>query len=435
MEKSKLLKLIKEELKKKIEEKKETSKVISSITNDKFEKGGKFLEKAKELLVNKYNVDPSQIKFDENTKTILVYDKPSTKKVVKISKEDGESIEDYEKRVAKIKDSFNDGLEKYKNEEWREVTNNRNRYTRVNDDVEGYLEVSDKGHVKVLDLNDGTKSRFVEPKFSQTRNAVQVHIGQITCPTLKGMIVDAFPDKVEWEKGTKDVEPQKTQIVHKNGDLTDCSADNLKVVLRGKNKIEEIVSKTIKKVLSEGGGAGYDLIIDGMNVDRINVLHNNKRDTVGFIATLKSGEVEWSAEGYYDGVSSEGIYYDGVLVMDYESSQKRINGGNIKGYVYIDDVKDYVRKEEIDDEDVIKYVKEYLTDFKIKKMIGAGWIHVNLDNPIAIEDVEVEDSYNVIMVYIEKMMIEAPEMVEAINWYFENVGDFDEIFGNNKDED
>lgn len=43
------------------------------------------------------------------------------------------------------------------------------------------------------------------------------------------MVVDAFPELVEWEDGAEYLKPNQTVIVHKDGDPTNCAASNLLV--------------------------------------------------------------------------------------------------------------------------------------------------------------------------------------------------------------
>ena len=52
------------------------------------------------------------------------------------------------------------------------------------------------------------------------------------------------------------------------------------------------------------------------------------------------------------------------------------------------------------------------------------------------EDIKIIDKYDVQTVFINKLIIEAPEITNVINWYFENVINFDEIYGlNDEDEE
>ena len=120
--------------------------------------------------------------------------------------------------------------------------------------------------------------------------------------------------------------------------------------------------------------------------------------------------------------------------MDYDNSQKRINGGKIKGYFYIDEFEDDIRQDEYDENDMIRFLKDVLTDFKITNTIGGGYSHTNLEKDIVFHNTEVKQDWSYTTIHVDEMLINAPEISEAINWFFENCYKFDEIFGYNEDE-
>lgn len=204
--------------------------------------------------------------------------------------------------------------------------------------------------------------------------------------------------------------------------------------------IMESVSKSLGKTLNEGAGAGYDVTFEGLNVNTIKVGNYDLKDNdriVRFTATLGKSIVEWKAIGYYDGVTSDGVYYDDHLVEEFDDLQKTVEGGQLSGYVYLDDVengKPSWDSSEVDKDDVYNFIKEWLTDFSFTTMYGAGWSHVNLQNPMVFEDIEIEDNYSSIYVFIDTIEIDAPEIAETINWYFANYLDFDQIYGDDLDE-
>ena len=204
--------------------------------------------------------------------------------------------------------------------------------------------------------------------------------------------------------------------------------------------IMESVSKSLGKTLNEGAGAGYDVTFEGLNVNTIKVgnyeLKGNDR-IVRFTATLGKSIVEWKAIGYYDGVTSDGVYYDDHLVEEFDDLQKTVEGGQLSGYVYLDDVengKPSWDSSEVDKDDVYNFIKEWLTDFSFTTMYGGGWVHANLQNPMVFEDIEIEDNYSSTYVFIDTIEIDAPEITETINWYFANYPDFDQIYGDDLDE-
>ena len=204
--------------------------------------------------------------------------------------------------------------------------------------------------------------------------------------------------------------------------------------------IMESVSKSLGKTLNEGAGAGYDVTFEGLNVNTIKVgnyeLKGDDR-IVRFTAILGKSIVEWKAIGYYDGITSDGVYYDDHLVEEFDDLQKTVEGGQLSGYVYLDDVengKPSWDSSEVDKDDVYNFIKEWLTDFSFTTMYGGGWVHANLQNPMVFEDIEIEDNYSSTYVFIDTIEIDAPEIAETINWYFANYLDFDQIYGDDLDE-
>ena len=204
--------------------------------------------------------------------------------------------------------------------------------------------------------------------------------------------------------------------------------------------IMESVSKVLGKTLNEGAGAGYDVTFDGLNVNTVEVkkyeLKGNDR-IVRFTATLSKSIVEWKAIGYYEGVTSDGVYYNDYLAEEFDDLQKTVKGGKLSGYVYFDDVEN--RKptwdsSKVNKNDVYNFIKDWLTDFSFTTMYGAGWSHKNLQNPMIFENIEIEDNYSSTYVFIDTIEINAPEIAETINWYFDNYLDFDKIYGDELDE-
>ena len=202
----------------------------------------------------------------------------------------------------------------------------------------------------------------------------------------------------------------------------------------------ESISKSLGKTLNEGAGAGYDVTFEGLNVNTIKVGKYDLKDNdriVRFTATLGKSIVEWKAIGYYDGITSDGVYYDDHLVEEFDDLQKTVEGGQLSGYVYLDDVengKPSWDSGEVDKDDVYNFIKEWLTDFSFTTMYGAGWVHANLQNPMVFEDIEIVDNYSSIYVFIDTIEIDAPEIAEIINWFFANYLDFDQIYGDDLDE-
>lgn len=204
--------------------------------------------------------------------------------------------------------------------------------------------------------------------------------------------------------------------------------------------IMESLSKTLGKTLNEGAGAGYDVTIKGLTATNIEVLGKEtkgKDEIVKFHAELVPGQVEWEAQDYYDGFDSTGIFYDGMQVDEIDDEQRHIDGGEIYGYVYLQDVGDYDNGYgDSEEEEVTNYIEEHLNDFEFKTMYGSGWSHIDLDDPMEFEDIEVSyQNRGYECVFIDKIIINAPEITAVINWFFENKDNFEEIYGLTDDED
>lgn len=186
------------------------------------------------------------------------------------------------------------------------------------------------------------------------------------------------------------------------------------------------VAKQVKKAINEGAGAGYTVSFEGLALDEIDEKSiRRSKDSNGepifrFKATLSDSLVTWQAEDYYDGVSSEGIYYNGDIIEEFDDSQRTINGGTIEGHVYMSDVKDYLGENIVNVDDIIDYIQRHLEEFSIETMFGRGWIHIDLDDPIKFHNIEITDYYGSSNVFIDTIIINAPEITKTINWFFKN---------------
>ena len=188
--------------------------------------------------------------------------------------------------------------------------------------------------------------------------------------------------------------------------------------------------------VNEGAGAGYtveisDLKLGNFKVHGTKFVDNGHEEKVAkFTADILPGVVEWSAEGYYDGVDHTGVYYDGELMMEYSDEDNSVEGGTVMGYVYLSDVGDGKVKKS----DVLDYLNDYASVINISTMYGGGWSHVNLGSPVfTFNDIDIDGNYADI--HIEQINIQAPNIADNVNWYFANAYKFDEIFGREDDED
>ena len=198
--------------------------------------------------------------------------------------------------------------------------------------------------------------------------------------------------------------------------------------------IMESLSKTLGKTLNEGAGAGYDVTIKGLTATNIEVLGKETKgndEIVKFHAELVPGQVEWKAQDYYDGLDSTGIFYDGTQVEEFDDEQRHVDGGEIYGYVYLQDVEGYDNAYGTsEEEEVTNYIEDQLVDFEFKAMYGGGWAHVNLDDPMVFDDVKIAPQYREWdTIFIDEIIINAPDITSTINWFFENRNNFEEIYG------
>ena len=212
-----------------------------------------------------------------------------------------------------------------------------------------------------------------------------------------------------------------------------------------KQTLRNIIRESIQCLMNEGAGAGYNVTFEGLEATDVRLtgteVRRNLNSTdkiVKFTAKLAPSVVEWKAIGYYDGVTSKGIYYNDDLVEDFDDLEKTVNGGNISGWVYYEDVNNSAptwETEQASEEDVVQFISDYLTNFSFTTGYGAGWVHTNLSDPMVFENIEIQDTYKNTYVYIDTIEISAPEITRVINWYFENSYRFDEIFGEEETEE
>ena len=203
-----------------------------------------------------------------------------------------------------------------------------------------------------------------------------------------------------------------------------------------KKELNEALYESVMHLVNEGAGAGYTVEISDLKLGNFKVLgtkfvNNGHEEKVAkFTADILPCVVEWSAEGYYDGVDHTGVYYDGELMREYSDEDNSVEGGTVTGYVYLSDVGDGKVKKS----DVLEYLNDYANVINISTMYGRGWSHVNLGSPVfTFNDVDIDGNYADI--HIEQINIKAQNIANNVNWYFENAYKFDEIFGVEDDED
>lgn len=203
-----------------------------------------------------------------------------------------------------------------------------------------------------------------------------------------------------------------------------------------KQKAIKALYESVMHHVNEGAGAGYTVEISDLKLGNFKVLgtkfvdNGHEEKVAKFTADILPGVVEWSANGYYEGVDHTGVFYDGELMMEYSDEDNSVEGGTVMGYVYLSDVGDGKVKKS----DVLEYLNDYASVINISTMYGGGWSHVNLGSPVfTFNDIDIDDNYADI--HIEQINIQAPNIADNVNWYFANAYKFDEIFGVEDEDD
>ena len=208
----------------------------------------------------------------------------------------------------------------------------------------------------------------------------------------------------------------------------------------------------IEDFINEGAGAGYTVKFEGIEIDwdtakpTGNKYTENNSVYIEYTADIKGCILDkWSAAGYYDGVTSDGIEYNGDIIMDYGDEDKQVKSGKITCLIDTTDVAEYKRNSiPVNNADVIRNLcKDYYeSTINVEYMHGAGWVHSDMKNPITIGDFdtkrlrtrdclditpELMDSYGNYYSYVKNITLDADNIVKDINWYFANCDNFDEM--------
>ena len=182
------------------------------------------------------------------------------------------------------------------------------------------------------------------------------------------------------------------------------------------SKIKKIVAESLKKMLCEGPGAGYELTFKGLKLDPDSVELTgtekmNGYDTFTFKAKIQSCDIdEWSAYGYYYGINSEEDYCD-----------KHVNGGFVEGYVYVDDLDEDNQTPEYA-KDLISYDIKCTKTFDVEKyMYGGGYIHSFIgEGPLDMVSTEGEITTIFDEIFIDRVVLDATEIFQDIDEFFKN---------------
>lgn len=185
-------------------------------------------------------------------------------------------------------------------------------------------------------------------------------------------------------------------------------------------ELHRLISESVKKALNEGAGAAYDVTFKGLeyaNVQINQVSYDDEYVNGNFKAYIKPGYVEWSAIGYYCGLSSDGIYVGDSLYQDMDDEEKHVDGGWVEGgfSFYVRNTGD---ETEMDEDEIAEMLLSELNSIDtVKCTHGAGYSHSDLSNPIYLSDEEIASNSDG-SVIITDVSIEAPAITNIINWYF-----------------
>lgn len=197
---------------------------------------------------------------------------------------------------------------------------------------------------------------------------------------------------------------------------------------------EQFSTRPDGRAVNEGAGAGYDVMIGGLMIDK-NTVKVDVNDTVRYVPDtdsvrwsaklLPSDMTEWATASYYDSIDSENI--------DWESY--KIKGGEVRGFWSVGE--DMMRNGAPDENAIMAGIKEEIDNvgqFTLSQMFGGGWSHSNLDNPIEMGDVNAKGDWDDLIKKDHRInydrgsndygiyyaSIDAPEFVEMVNDFYDD---------------
>ena len=176
------------------------------------------------------------------------------------------------------------------------------------------------------------------------------------------------------------------------------------------------VNESTKKLVKEGAGAGYDIEIKDVKIDKVIKFEESDYKSeyssekwYKFEATIKPGIHEIDANTYY-----------GRLVTD-DDNEVTIESGKIYGEIGI-------YEDENDDSTLEEKIKDDIegTTVTISTMYGGGWIHVDLPEDGNIKFDKVDCSPEPYTFTIDKFTFKSPEMAFVINQNYKRTWETDD---------
>ena len=221
------------------------SNVLKGIINEAGFKQGESIviqgdeDLGRKVIRLKYNMNPDDFDYVGNGK--FVYKRKNSnknKQVVQpkekefLGKREGESEEEYLRRVRELNSKFADVEKELPGEEWRPIRNT-GRYFGGTSDYTKTHEVSNMGRIRIIDFDDPMRSRISNGYDAPTRNSRQFHLDTFsdngdarkTTPPIHTLVADAWLEPPEGNIEDYDVE-------HIDGDYHNNRADNLRYVLK-----------------------------------------------------------------------------------------------------------------------------------------------------------------------------------------------------------
>lgn len=173
------------------------------------------------------------------------------------------------------------------------------------------------------------------------------------------------------------------------------------------------MNESTKKLTNEGPGAGYDIVIKDVKIDKVIKFEESDYKSeyssekyYKYEASIKPGIYEIEANTYYDPLTSE------------DDNQVTFESGTIYGEVGIWNDPDDERTLE---EKIRGEIEGYT--ITISTMYGGGWMHVYLPKGGNIEFDNVKFTPNSYSFTIDEFKFKSKEMATVINWNYDHIGE------------